>query len=325
MIENCLKNLNSLINEYYKKIKKDYQKEINKNKFDKLERIHGQKKQQLLEYETSIYKNIEHKKLAFIEILDTKNETPYIFTNLEAQILRHYIGLYDQGKKQPITEISKRFGLPKTKISKILNEIMLYFSTEVFQSIFIEERNEIIRRNLEILKKEILEYDITFLNITDNFIEILRKEKINTVKDILNINYKQIKNMNIEYGYSSKIIIFPKRIIEEIHSLGLEFKNESMIEKLFEKIEDEPINENIDLGQNLETMIDLICARQFEPELLNKLNIKQQLDVDMTINNGYMRKIYNDMLEKIIEQDYENQKQLQCNYTNGKTYYMDKN
>lgn len=325
---NCLKNLYEMINEFYKKIKIEYQKELRANKFDKLEIFHESNKQLLLDYKTSIYRNIYNKRIPFLELFNINNNNPYNLNKLEAELLRNYIGLYNEGKKQPINKLSKKLKITKEEIDNNIKQIMNKFNDELFQSVAIEERNRIMRNNIKILNKEIPEYDISFLNITDNFIEVLRAEDINKIEDILNINEEQIIKMNTEYGYNSKIVIFPKRVIEEIHSLGLKFKEELMIHKLFDKIPyEEPINPKGKLGYNIKTMADLICARQFEPELINRLNAKEQISIDARIGNGCYADEYNDMQEEALDPSNELIffEKSDSNYTNGKTYYMDKN
>lgn len=328
MIETkCLKNLYNLINHYYNKVLELYQTELEKSNFEELDTVYNWSKHQLLDYKVSIYKNIENKKIPFIEILDINNNEPYNLTLLEAEFLRNYIGLYDKGKKPTVKELNKRFGISNEEINIILQNIMIKFGEETFQENIIEERNKFIRENIQTLHDKILEYDISFLNITDNFIEILRIENINKIKDIINLNKEQIIKMNVEYGYNAKIVVFPKRIINEIESLGLKFKNELMINQLFDEIENEKISPKEKLGNKLKTTIDLICARQFEPEILNRLDVEQQLYIDEEFNNGYLIDGYNDMEEdalgQITQLNFFGKPDL--DYTNGKTYYMDKN
>ena len=329
----CLKNLYDIINNYYDKLKEDYKKEIKQNEYNELKILHETKKQELFNYNISIYKNIEIKKIPFTELFNINNDTPYMLTSLETELLRHSIGLYDEGKKQSINEVSKRFKMSKEKITDALQTVMRCFGTELFQNSFLKERNEMIKNNIKILKNKVLDYDITFLNITDNFIEILRTENINKIRDILNINERQIKNMNIEYGYNPKIVVFPKRIIDEIESLGLKFKNDKMIDELFPKKENEEDEEKNEteykesLGENLKTSDYLICARQFEPELLGRLSLTEQVYLDKEFGNGYLAEAYDNT--KIEEIEYINEttsvKSLDLNYKNGKTFYMNKN
>ena len=51
----CLRNLYDMINDYYEKLKQEYKKELNQNRFEEFEIFYSLTKQQLLNYKTGIF------------------------------------------------------------------------------------------------------------------------------------------------------------------------------------------------------------------------------------------------------------------------------
>lgn len=302
--EKILKNLYELINNYYKHLRITESKKL--KTFAELKQMNSELEQELLEYEVSIYKNIENKLIPFTEILNLKEDCAYILTKLETESIRHYIGIYNEGNIQSLEEIGKKLNKSKNQIKRAIENALTEMSTIDFQNQLLRERDEIIRESTKEkqMKKNLINQDISFLLMTDNLENIFRLMKINTIKDLLNIDEKTIYYLNIQYGYNTEYRIFPKRIIRQIHSLGLEFKREDLIEKilkLYNKMDIIPI-ETIDIPEPalfVETLYDLVSAQQFEPELLNTLDLNERLRVDRIIAENYQQIQYLNLIEEI--------------------------
>ena len=256
-------------------------------------------------------------------------ESVYSLSPFETELLRNYIGVYDNGKKQTIEEVSKRLDITKNKASTALKEIMDNFESELGQLLLIRERNKEIKRKTldKEYRKQILESDITFLNITDNFLEILRQENINTVNDLLKITEDQVEKINIQYGYYPELRIIPNRLIEEIHDLGLRFEDEIIISQMFHTYEGITINPHIKIGESFDTLKDVISARQFEPELLSRLKLKEYILIDRKINEGYMEQKIFEMNEKTNEfyEELRKEKEKGLSKRFRKTYLKNEN
>ena len=300
--ERVRQNLYKLINQYYKILKKRYKKTEYSYK---IEKVPSELKQSLLNYETSIFKYIENKRITFSELFKINQECVYSLSPFETELLRNYIGVFDDGKKQTIEEVSKRLNITKNRASNALKEIMDNFESELGQLLLIKERNKEIKNKIfnKEFRKQILNSDITFLNITDNFIEILRLENINTVKDLLEITEDQVEKMNIQYGYYPELRIIPNRLIEEVHNIGLRFEDEIMISQMQHDDRGITINPKTQICESFDTLKDAISARQFEPELLSRLNLSDYLSIDRKINECYMQEKIMDMNEKTTEYD----------------------
>lgn len=313
IIKKSLDNLYTLIETYYVRLKQKYLKQKNKIEYQIIEYAHTKVQQQLLDYEISIYKNIKNKLIPFTQIFDLNNNNPYMLNDFETEVLRQYIGLYNEGKKQSIKEISKTFNVSSSKIHNTLKIIIEYLAYSETQEYILKERNKLIKENInnKKLKRKIINLDISFLNITANLQEILRNNNINTIKDIININPETIEKINIEYGYFTSLIIFPKSIVEEIHQLGLKFKYEKYISEIIKEFDaiNKPIKEILDIETNsikIKTFLDIISAQQFEPEILNALELENRLQIDDLINESHLREKY---LEILIKMEYTNNKQ----------------
>lgn len=316
MLEDKVKqNLYKLINQYYNILKKQYKKI---EPTYKIEKVPSELKQNLLNYEASVFKHIENKKIPFSELFKTNKEKIYSLSPFETKLLRNYIGVYDNGKKQTIEEVSKRLNITKNKASKELKKIMDNFESKTGQELLISEKNKEIKKKIndEEFKKQILKSDITFLNITDNFIEILRQENINTLEELLKITEEQVEKINIQYGYYPNLRILPNRLIEEIHDMGLKFEDEIMISQMFHEYDGVKINKRVSLNKTIKKLIgatrDIISARQFEPELLSRLILDDYLIIDKKINESYMEQKIFDMNQESnlyvykLEQDIAN-------------------
>lgn len=304
-----LENLYELFNNHYIRLKKQYEKELQSETYYDFVYNNSYIKQQLLDYEVSIYKNIKNKLIPFTEIFDLKNNNPYILNDFESEVLRTYIGIYNDGKKQSKKEISKIFNVSPSKIDRTLNIIISDFLYPTYQQQFLQERNQLIKDNLKnnSFKEVILKLDINFLTMTQNLEEILRNININTIEDILNIDIKTILDMNIEYGYNTNLRLFPTRIIDEIHELGLTFKSEKLLEEIAEAYMPLQITteEEIDIQEhvmNIETVLDLLLAQQFEPEILDTMDLNERLKVDRLINNNNIQNQYVRISQEISEQ-----------------------
>lgn len=298
--EKVIQNLHKIINQYYKILKKQYKR--TEYSYE-IEKEPTELKQNLLNYETSIFKYIENKRLPFSELFKTDQETIYALNELETKVLQNYVGVFDDGKKQTIEEVSKRLNIPKSKAATTLKRIMDNFESKTAQSQLTKERNESIKNRIHDKKyrEQILKSDITFLNITDNFLGILRQENINTVNDLLKITEYQVEKINIQYGYYPELRIIPNRLIEEVHDLGLKFEDEIMISQMMHDRRGITINRKIKLGETIKSLKDVISARQFEPELLAQLKLDEYLIIDRKINKGYMEQKIFDMNTKVNE------------------------
>lgn len=296
VIKESLQNLYDLIDNYYNNY-------LEKNKSKNL--------QEYKLYQTSIYRNISEKLIPFTQIFDLKNENPYILTDFETEVLRNYIGIYNNGKKQTKKEISKIFKVSPQTIDRTLKRIIRDFMAPSYQQQFLDERNELIKQSITNKNKnKILELDISFLNITENLEEILRLENINTINDILNIDIEQIEKININHGYYSHLKIFPKSIINEIHSIGLNFKREKLLKKTNDELKklEIQIEEVLSIEpktQKLKTVADILLAQQFEPELLNIYSIEEILEINWLLCNSKLEEAYKNFIlsQVIIKKD----------------------
>lgn len=113
------------------------------------------------------------------------------------------------------------------------------------------------------------------------------------------MDVKDIQKLNLNSDID--IVIFPKKIIDTIHALGLKFKDE--LEDKFIQMyirmgrADKKISEALKsrlkaFGINIETKIELFSIYKFEPEALNILTeyemnvVREELD----LNNHKNRK-----------------------------------
>lgn len=325
--EKVRQNLYKLIEQYYRILKKQYKKETHDYKI--IEQVPSELKQNILNYETSIFKNIKLKQIPFTQLFNLNQKTIYALSPLETKILRNYVGIYDNGQKQSVEEVSKKLNITTSRVSATLKRIMDIFETETSQKLIINERNKEIKDRIfnKEFKEQILNSDIRFLNITDNFIEILNSENINTVGDIIKLTEDKIEKINIEYGYYNSLKIIPNRLIEEIHSLGLRFEDEIIISQMFHNFDGVIIDSNSTIGNTFNTIKDAISARQFEPELLSRLNLEDNFKIDTKINKGYMQDKYIDMSEELLVYRAEMQKNKikEKNYECRKAYYANNN
>lgn len=324
--ERVRQNLYKLINQYYKILKKRYKKTEYSYK---IEKVPSELKQNLLNYETSIFKYIENKRITFSELFKINQECVYSLSPFETELLRNYIGVFDDGKKQTIEEVSKRLNITKNRASNALKEIMDNFESELGQLLLIKERNKEIKNKIfnKEFRNQILNSDITFLNITDNFLEILRLENINTVKDLLEITEDQVEKMNVQYGYYPELRIIPNRLIEEVHNIGLRFEDEIMISQMQHDDRGITINPKTKICESFDTLKDAISARQFEPELLSRLNLSDYLSIDRKINECYMQEKIMDMNEKTTEyyEELRKEKEKGLSKRFRKTYLKNEN
>ena len=65
------------------------------------------------------------------------------------------------------------------------------------------------------------------------------------------------------------------------------------------------INPKIKIGKSFDSIKDIISARQFEPELLSTLVLKEYLMIDQKINEGYMEEMIMDMSENSLAYNEE--------------------
>lgn len=302
--EKVRNNLYRIINQYYKILKNQYRRI---EPTYKIEQEPSELKQNLLNYEASIFKYIENKQFPFKELFRLKQERIYSLSAIETEILRIYVGIYDDGKKQSVEEVARRLEMSSSRVSNTLKKIIDNFESKTGQELLIRERNKNIKEKIynKEFRKQILNSDITFLNITDNFIAILREENINKVEDLLKITEEQVEKMNIQYGYYTNLKIIPNRLIEEIHNIGLRFEDEIMISQMFHEYTGVKINPKIKIGKSFDSIKDIISARQFEPELLSTLVLKEYLMIDQKINEGYMEEMIMDMSENSLAYNEE--------------------
>lgn len=295
-----LSNLYELIDKYYSVLQKKEKRNHHDN-FERLKTENTELEQQVLDYRVSIYKNIKKKKIPFTQLFDLKINNPYMLNDTETEIIRQYIGIYTEGKKQSIEYLSNIFDITSIEINRIINSILKDFLNPYFQREFLKERNEMIKKNLKNQKllNKLLDEDIEFLNIYENMIYIFRSKNINTLKDLLNMDFRIIKDINKEYGQDSKKILFPEKIINEIHDLGLDFKNKTYIEctKPFEKTQNEKIKSIT--NNKIESILDLACAYQFEPEIIKTFNIKERLELDKIMGYLDFKEGYINFIEEI--------------------------
>lgn len=313
--EKIINNMYNLINKFYRNLKISNNNEI--KIYDDFKQENTDLEQVLLEYNASIYKNIEQKQLLFEQILDVREESAYTLTEIETEILRQYIGIYNDGEGRNLETIAKIFNKSSEKIKEVLEQALLEMLNPFFQEQVLTERNEIIKEASQnkFMKQQLLEQDINFLIMTDNLEEIFKLMNINTIKDLLNIDAKTIQYLNIQYGYNTNFKVFPKRIIKQIHELGLEFKNEELIKKLhraYIKLDEIPL-EKIDIEVpvlHMETVYDLVCAQQFEPELLDTLDLNEKLYVDRMISGNYRQREYLKLIDEIREEQTKAHKDI---------------
>ena len=295
-----LNNLYELIDNYYLTLQKKEKRNHNDN-YEILKIENTELEQQVLDYQISIFTNTKNKKIPFTQLFDLNNDNPYMLNDIETEIIRQYIGIYTEGKKESIENLSKTFNTSTIEITKTINSILKDFLNPDFQREFLKERNEMIRKNLnnQNVLKTLLNEDIEFLNIYENMIYILRNKNINTVKDLINMDFKVIKGINKEYGQDPKRVLFPKKIIDEIHDLGLQFKDKRYI-NLIESYDDTP-NDKIKniTNKKIETMLDFECAYQFEPEIIKTFNVKERLELDKIIGNLNFKEAYISYAEEI--------------------------
>ena len=318
--EKVRKTLYKLIEQYYRILKKQYKRtEFEYNMVE----VQSELEQSLIKYETSIFKYIENKQLPFTELFRLNQERIYSLNEFETELLRIYVGVYDNGKKQSIQEVGKRLDISTNKASTTLKEIMDNFESETGQLLLINDRNNEVRKRIynKEFRQQILDSDITFLNITDNFLDILRQENINKVNDLLKITKTQIQDMNIQYGYFDNIEIIPQRLIDEIHKLGLRFENEKMIDIIFKKFKDE----SNDKTNEKNVLIDAISARQFEPELLERFDSINDPRIDLVLNIGYIQEKYKEFIGIKIEETIKTMKLNELDYKHGKIYQSHNN
>lgn len=180
----------------------------------------------------------QKKLIPFTQIFDLKNDNPYNLTTEEANIIRIYIGLYNEGTPQNIEYIANlccksKYGVFKLIVT-IIGKICSYPN-------LIEERNYLIRQGIENqnIKEKILDMDIEILEISEQLTQELKNINIKTIRDLTNINLKEIKNLTKKYQCN----IFPINIIENIHDIGLTFN---------EEIENEITKFNYEIEQNLQ-------------------------------------------------------------------------
>ena len=317
--ERVRQNLYKLIEQYYKILKKQYKR--TNLEYSMIE-IPNEIKQSIENYEISIFKYINNKQILFTELFKLKQERIYTLNEFETELLRNYIGIYDNGQKQSVQEVSRRLNITTSKASSTLKQIIDMFESETGQLLLINERNNEIKNRIydEEYRTKILNSDITFLNITDNFIEILREENINTVGELLKITKTQIQNMNIKYGYYDNLEIIPQRLIDEIDELGLKFEKQKMIDAMFKKFKDEQKND-----KKSNAIIDAISARQFEPELLDKINYINDSRIDLVLNAGYIQKKYIEFKSIEIQEKIRIMKMKEIDYRHGKIYESNNN
>ena len=232
-------------------------------------------------YYFSIYSHngVIRKKLPFIEIFDLNNSEPYGLNELEAEILRNYIGLYDDGKQQEKSDICKQFEISDDILAQHIHSIISKLCETTCQERIIKERNNLIRTNInnQKLKEKILNEDIiSFLDITIGVSwNLCVKNRFRTVGDLLSITYQDIITLNV-LGTFKNIVIFPRYIVEQIHELGLRFEFEMIFEEMFrydELLADEYSGINILKGitTGVNTISDLLSMLQFDQKLLQKI------------------------------------------------------
>lgn len=297
MMKKLIKNIYEILNNYKEKLKEQRIIEINNRTNNGFSYYHTDIEQKLLNYEVSIYKNIEKKEILFKQILNIANKNPYALNGFETEIFRTYIGMYSNGKIQTITEISKRIKESEELIEQVIIEILEHLQKPYIQQILLEERD--IKNKEKILKK-----DISYLVMTDNLEQIFRLVKINTIEDIINITDEQILAMNNQYGYDPEQILPPTRIIKQLNSMGLKIKNPELLKKIYKIYESDNIKyiEGTEIENHtiyVKTKLDMLEAQQFEPELLKTINLNERLITDKIINNGYMQKQFLNIIKQI--------------------------
>lgn len=173
-------------------------------------------------------------KIPFTQIFDLENNTPYGLTDDEANMLRTYIGIYNEGKPQNLLFVSK--------IYKERYTVTVYIITEILRKIYshpdlISERNFLLKEGYKSKKLQgiILNLDLEVLDISEQFTQELKSFNINTIKDLIAINLETMKTIT-EKLY---LEVFPIHIIECIHSIGLNFDENIETEILQYKQEQE--------------------------------------------------------------------------------------
>ena len=160
-------------------------------------------------------------KIPFTQIFDLNNDTPYDLKIKEANIIRIYIGLYDNGQSMNIEYISRLYNESYRAMSYDIGEIM----RKMFKySTLIEERNALLKEGLKSkkLKEKILNSDLEILNISEHFLQEFRNNDLNTVNDLISIDSKTMKDITEKLSLE----IFPLHIINCIHNIGLRFNEE---------------------------------------------------------------------------------------------------
>ncbi len=303
-IKKSLHNIYELIYCYKIALKELMNDEVEKTDYESIKQSYSLIEKKYLDFEISIYRNIEKKHFPFTQIFDLENETPYILDSLETEIFRNYIGLYNNGEKGKVEELSKTFNCSNAKIQSCIGKIIESFMDLSVQEQILNERNKLIKENIknENLKKKVLNKKIEFFTITENLQEILKMNKIYTINDLIKMDYKKLEKINFENGYDSDLVIFPKRLINEVHDLGLQFeKLENTFKKMYEsdkKLPNDFLEKLKEHTNKIETILDIKSIEQFEPEIIKTLDLNERIEVDTNSNVEYRQNKYADMLEE---------------------------
>lgn len=159
--------------------------------------------------------------IPFTQIFNLNNDNPYDLKIKEANIIRIYIGLYDNGQSMNIEYISRLYKESYRAMSYDIGEIM----RKMFNyPNLIEERNALLKEGLksEKIKEKILNSDLEVLDISEHFLQEFRNNKLNTVNDLINMDSKTMKSITEKLSLE----IFPLHIINCIHDIGLRFNEE---------------------------------------------------------------------------------------------------
>lgn len=120
--------------------------------------------------------------IPFTQIFDLNNDNPYNLTKEEANIIRNYIGLYNNGEPQSEEFISKLYDVsPRTIFYKIIE-----LSKKIYDyPNLIEERNHLLQEGIKSkkIKEKILNLDLEVLDISEQFVQEFKMSNINTIKD----------------------------------------------------------------------------------------------------------------------------------------------
>lgn len=167
------------------------------------------------------FENCQKLMIPFTQIFDLNNDNPYNLTKEEANIIRNYIGLYNNGEPQSEEFISKLYDVsPRTifyKIIEISKKISDYPN-------LMEERNHLLQEGIKSkkIKEKILNMDLDVLDISEQFVQEFKIYNINTIKDLITIKPETMKTITEKLCLEA----FPLHIIECIHSIGLNFDEE---------------------------------------------------------------------------------------------------